>query len=132
MVDRGATSIWEEWAGIDADGNPHASLNQYSKGAVITFLHQYVAGLQILEPAYRRFRVAPRPGGGITSARAHHESAHGRIHVAWQLEGNRGKLDLTVPDRSEAVVELPDGSQHTAAAGRHELTWQRRAGAHEQ
>jgi alpha-L-rhamnosidase len=132
MVDRGATSIWEEWAGIDADGNPHASLNHYSKGAVITFLHQYVAGLQILEPAYRRFRVAPRPGGGITSARAHHESAHGRIHVAWQLEGDRGKLDLTVPDRSEAVVELPDGSQHTAAAGRHELTWQRRTGAHEQ
>ena len=69
MVDRGATTVWEEWGGIDADGRPHASLNHYSKGAVITFLHQYVAGLQLLEPGYRRFRVAPRPGGGLTWAR---------------------------------------------------------------
>src|SRR4029077_18886081 len=48
MVDRGATTVWEEWGGIDAAGVPHASLNHYSKGAVITFLHQYVAGLQCI------------------------------------------------------------------------------------
>jgi alpha-L-rhamnosidase len=69
MVDRGPTTVWEEWGGVDADGNPHASLNHYSKGAVISFLHQYVAGLQVVAPGYRRFRVAPRPGGGLSSAR---------------------------------------------------------------
>ena len=56
MVDRGATTVWEEWGGVDDEGNPHASLNHYSKGAVIGFLHRYVAGLQVLEPGYRRFR----------------------------------------------------------------------------
>ena len=69
MVDRGATTVWEEWGGVDADGAPHASLNHYSKGAVITFLHQYVAGLQLLEPGYRRFRVRPAAG------RRHHRCA---------------------------------------------------------
>src|SRR5262249_19609760 len=41
MVDRGATTVWETWDGVDADGKPHASLNHYSKGAVATFLHRY-------------------------------------------------------------------------------------------
>ena len=86
MVDRGATTVWEEWGGVDADGVPHASLNHYSKGAVITFLHQYVAGLQILDPGYRRFRVAP-------TRRRHHQRtrttmpprAHRRLLAAPRL-----------------------------------------------
>ena len=85
MVDRGATTVWEEWGGVDADGNPHASLNHYSE-AVISFLHRYVAGLRPVEPGYRRFLVQPCPGGGITSARTHHDSPHGRIAVAWRDE----------------------------------------------
>ena len=50
MIDRGATTVWERWEGVDADGVPHESLNHYSKGAVISFLHRYVAGLHRLEP----------------------------------------------------------------------------------
>lgn len=42
MIDRGATTIWEHWDGIDAKGTPSGSLNHYSKGAVIGFLHRYV------------------------------------------------------------------------------------------
>ena len=56
MVEQGATTIWEDW-----DGG--TSQNHYSKGAVVSFLHRYVAGLQAVEPGYRRFRVEPRPGG---------------------------------------------------------------------
>ena len=46
----------------------HESINHYSKGAVISFLHRYVAGLQRLEPTWRRFRAEPMPRGGLTSA----------------------------------------------------------------
>ena len=61
MVDRGGTTVWEAWEGIDEDGRPHDSLNHYSKGAVISFLHNYVAGIQ----AARRPtpRLSPLPGG---------------------------------------------------------------------
>ena len=64
MIDRGATTVWERWEGIDEDGVPHESLNHYSKGAVVSFLHRYVAGLQRTSPTWRTFRVEPRPGGG--------------------------------------------------------------------
>lgn len=124
MVDRGATTVWEEWGGVDSEGGAHASLNHYSKGAVVTFLHQYVAGLQLVEPGYSRFRVKPSPGGGITSARAHHDSPHGRIEIAWRLEGPGGGLDLAVPPGTEAEVELPDGSK-ALGPGRHHRRWGR-------
>ena len=69
MIDAGANTIWESWEGIDAEEGV-GSLNHYSKGAVITFLHRYVAGIRPDEdaPGYRRFRIEPVIGGGLTSA----------------------------------------------------------------
>jgi alpha-L-rhamnosidase len=49
MIDRGATTVWERWNGVNADGVPHESLNHYSKGAVISFLHRYSAGIELLD-----------------------------------------------------------------------------------
>ena len=119
MVDRGATTVWEEWGGVDADGVPHASLNHYSKGAVITFLHQYVAGLQLIEPGYRRFRVAPRPGGGLTWATAAHDSPYGRDRSPLATTRTSGlTVDVTVPPGTTAEVVLPTGASTTFTSGR--------------
>jgi alpha-L-rhamnosidase len=123
MTEHGATTIWEEWAGVKPDGSVSASLNHYSKGAVISFLHRYVAGLQIVEPGYRRFRVAPRPGGGITHTHATHESPHGRIDVAWSTSGSDGRLDMAVPAGTEADLVLPDGTTDVLPPGYHHRTW---------
>lgn len=122
MVDRGATTVWERWNGVDADGVPHESLNHYSKGAVVSFLHRYTAGLELLDPAHRRFRVRPRPGGGLTWAETAHESPHGRIEVAWRRDGDRFDLRVAVPAGTEAEVVLPDGTTRVAAPGEHEYT----------
>jgi alpha-L-rhamnosidase len=122
MVDRGATTVWERWDGVDADGVPHESLNHYSKGAVVSFLHRYTAGISLLEPAYRRFRISPRPGGGLTSAEAAHESPYGRISSAWRVDGDRFELRVVVPAGTEAAVELPDGTTASAGPGEHTYT----------
>jgi alpha-L-rhamnosidase len=111
--------VWEHWNGVDADGVPHESLNHYSKGAVVSFLHRYVAGIQPLAPAYRRFRIAPRPGGGLTSAEAAHESPYGRIESAWQITDGEFRLRVAVPPGTEAEVVLPDGTTSVAASGNH-------------
>jgi alpha-L-rhamnosidase len=109
MVDRGATTVWEDWEGISSDGSVHDSLNHYSKGAVISFLHRYVAGIQPLdaEPAYRRFRVEPRPGGGLGWADAVFDSPYGRIESSWRRGGNQLRLTITVPAGTSAQVKLP-------------------------
>ena len=129
MSERTST-IWEDWDAVRPDGTAAHSLNHYSKGAVISFLHSYVAGLQIVEPGYLRFRVAPRPGGGITQARTHHLSPHGRIDVAWHLDDGEGRIDVTVPEGTEAWLDLPggsldlsDGGQELLGPGTHQRTW---------
>jgi alpha-L-rhamnosidase len=112
MVERGATTVWEDWDGIGDDGTPKASLNHYSKGAVISFLHRYVAGIQLLDdhPGYRRFRIAPQPGGDLTWSEAVHDSPYGRIESSWRLDGRRFRLTATVPPGTTAEIVLPDGS----------------------
>jgi alpha-L-rhamnosidase len=121
MIDQGATTIWELWTGFDGKGE--GSFNHYSKGSVVSFLHQFVAGLQIVEPGYRVFRVAPCPGGGVTSASAWRESPYGRIDVSWRVEAGRGELQVTVPAGTTAEVALPDGAQCSLGAGRHTRGW---------
>ena len=122
MVDRGATTLWEEWDGVDARGVPHGSLNHYSKGAVAAFLHRYVAGLRPAAPGYRTFEVRPQPGGGITSAMTRHLSPYGPIEVAWRLDGSSMTLDVLVPAGTRATVVLPGEERHGVGPGRHHWT----------
>ena len=119
MIDRGATTVWEHWNGVDANGVAHDSLNHYSKGAVASFLHRHVAGLTPTSPGYRTFGVRPRPGGGLTWATASHESPYGAIEVAWRIDDATFVLDVSVPGGTSAEVVLPDGSAHAAGPG----TW---------
>ncbi|WP_163513489.1 family 78 glycoside hydrolase catalytic domain [Fodinicola acaciae] len=124
MIDKGATTIWEDWDGISATGEPKASLNHYSKGAVISFLHTRTAGIRLPEdpgdaPAYRRFVVEPVPGGGLTSVSARHDSPYGRISVDWRITDGRFAMDVKIPPGTSAQVRLPDGSTAEAPAGRH-------------
>jgi alpha-L-rhamnosidase len=119
MIARGATTVWERWDGIDEDGVPHESLNHYSKGAVVSFLHRYVAGLQRLEPTWRRFRVQPRPGGGLTSASTSHLTPHGRIEVSWTVTQGSLELRVTVPPGCVAEVVGADGALTELGPGSH-------------
>lgn len=121
MIDRGATTVWERWNGVSADGVPYESLNHYSKGAVISFLHRYAAGLELLDdgPAYRHFRIRPRPGGTLTWVEAAHESPYGRIEVSWRLDGRQLDLRVTVPPGTTAEVVLPDATTSGVGPGRH-------------
>jgi alpha-L-rhamnosidase len=123
MRDHGATTIWEGWDAFDEHGIVKESMNHFSMGAVVGFLHRYVAGLQLNDPGYRTFRVAPRPGGGVTRASTHHDSPYGRIEVSWQLDDGVGSLEVAVPEGCRADVALPDGRSVEVDPGRHRHTW---------
>ena len=121
MIDRGATTIWEMWNGIDENGKAHFSLNHFSLGSVISFMHTHIAGIRLDRnlPAYRRFRVAPVPGGDLTWVRAHLDSPYGPIESEWTIDGDdRFELQVTVPAGTAADIELPDGRVETAESGR--------------
>jgi alpha-L-rhamnosidase len=107
-----ATTIWERWDSLLPDGtiNPGGmtSFNHYALGAVADWLHRTVAGLAPAAPGYRLIRVAPRPGGGLTHARAEHDTPYGRTIVAWTRAGTQFNLTVTIPPGAHAQVELPE------------------------
>ncbi|GGM63477.1 alpha-L-rhamnosidase [Microbacterium saperdae] len=126
-VRMGATTIWERWDSMLPDGsiNPGSmtSFNHYAYGAVADWMHRVIGGLSALEPGYRRVRIAPRPGGGLTSASTQLETAFGRVAADWKLEGdNQIVVDLEVPFGCEAEVSLPDESLTVVSHGRHRFT----------
>lgn len=124
-VTMGATTIWERWDSMFADGsiNPGemTSFNHYAFGAVADWLHRTVAGLAPAEPGYRRLTIRPIPYSTLTYASARHLTPYGEASVAWRRENGRFTLDVVVPVGSEATVHLPDADPLDLGHGHH--TW---------
>ena len=85
------------------------------------WLHGTVAGLSPLEPGFRRFRVAPQPGGGLTRAERTLATPYGTAAVAWRIEDGRFEITVTVPSGSTAEIVLPSGRTVEARPGTHRL-----------
>lgn len=115
-IKKGATTTWERWDSMLPDGRINAgdmtSFNHYAYGAVATFLHECVAGLKCVEHGWRRVRVEPVIGGGITSAKASHLSPYGEISVEWKIvekkHGRKFFIDVVVPQGVTAELCIPD------------------------
>lgn len=120
-VTMGATTIWERWDSMLPDGtiNPGSmtSFNHYALGSVADWLHTVVGGIAPLAPGWKRFRVRPVPGGGLTGAEVSFESPYGRVGVRWGIieankevaggKGNVFKMTVEVPPNARAWVTLP-------------------------
>ena len=124
MLDRGATTVWEDWEGIDEHGDAHESLNHYSKGAAMRFLHTHTLGLRQDADSigWEQVVIEPVPGGGLTWARGSHDGPQGTITVEWRIEGERMSLTAEIPSGTSARVVMPDGTEHRIAAGRFEVS----------
>ncbi|MFG2004251.1 family 78 glycoside hydrolase catalytic domain [Spirillospora sp. NPDC048911] len=123
-----ATTIWERWDSLLPDGgvNPGemTSFNHYALGAVADWMHRTVAGLAPAEPGYRRLLVRPRPGGGLTHARASHVTPYGLAEVSWELNGDLLTVNVLVPPNTTATVHLPTEENEAVdvGSGRHVFT----------
>ena len=129
-VKAGATTIWERWDGLDENGvcpigddgtDIMISYNHYASGAVGDFLYRRVAGLEPIEPGYRRFRVKPLPGGGLTSAKASVETPYGTAGICWELNGEELHGSLEVPACCTAELELPGKPAQVLGSGTYEF-----------
>ncbi|MEI6577886.1 MAG: family 78 glycoside hydrolase catalytic domain [Eubacteriales bacterium] len=116
-ITKGATTIWENWNGIDDNNKPTNSLNHYSPGTVVGWLFNSVAGIKPLEPGFETIQIRPTVGGSITFVNCTYKSIAGLISVSWKLEGDCFTLDIETPRKTEVV--LPDGSSQEALAGKH-------------
>lgn len=143
QVKQGATTIWERWNAIAADGrifDPDMnSYNHYAYGAVCEWLFASVAGIRPAadQPGFDIVEFSPvvLPKLGPVSAR--HLCQHGEIAAQWSVKGDAVEYRLSIPAGvqgrfviAEAVTELTlngeTASASTLAAlppGQHRLNF---------
>ena len=113
-VTKGATTIWERWDGwTDDKGFQDAgmnSFNHYAYGAVGSWMYQTVAGIDLVEPGYKKLRIHPVPGGSLTSAESKLQTPYGAARSAWKRSDDGSTVfEITVPANTSATIELPLG-----------------------
>ena len=127
----GATTIWERWDGLDENGlcpigddgtGGMISYNHYASGAVGAFLYERIAGLEPTEAGYKKFRVKPLVGGGLTGARASLRTPYGLVKTEWKTENGKFILSVTVPVNTTCEVTLPGGKTEAVGSGSYVLT----------
>jgi alpha-L-rhamnosidase len=86
-------------------------------------MYSVVAGIAIDEtrPGYKHVVIAPRPGGGLTYAKAAVDSVYGRVASGWEISGGRFVLKVEVPANATATVKMPGGKVEEVGSGNWEF-----------
>ncbi len=138
-VKAGATSIWERWNALRPDGTVNlgnssddgltrsmgggmVSFNHYAYGAVGDWLYRRAGGIEAIEPGYKKFKVAPLVGGGLTRVSCFKKLSSGTIKVDWTFENGIFSLSVNVPFNTSAVIILPDGKSFEVSSGKYEYS----------
>lgn len=120
-VNLGATTIWERWNSLNADGTVSStgmnSLNHYAYGSIVEWMYRDMCGLNPSSgndrvTGFRRARIAPKPDKVLQWVKASYRSAAGRFESGWRI-GERGDLSFTftIPFNAEAEIVLPHASR---------------------
>ncbi|MBO9634182.1 MAG: family 78 glycoside hydrolase catalytic domain [Chitinophagaceae bacterium] len=122
-ITKGATTIWEKWDAIKTDNTVQAtSFNHYAYGAVGNWMYENIAGIKMMEPGYKVFAVAPKPGGSLQWAEGSYQCRYGKIRSAWKMKGRQMELTVEVPAGTKALVQLPGKEVQEAGPGLHRFT----------
>ena len=113
QVKRGATTIWERWDGVKADGSIFEpdmnSYNHYAYGAVCQWLFEAVAGFRPDpdNPGFKHIIFEPTIIPALSPVKARHNSAAGRTEAGWTVDGDMVTYDVNVPAGSTGTLVLP-------------------------
>lgn len=123
-VRMGATTMWERWNSIRADGEfgpvEMNSFNHYAYGAVGDWMFQHLGGLQMLEAGYKRSRIAPLVSHrALSQGKASIRTPYGLLANEWSRAPDALRLNVDVPAGTEAEIVLPCTDAAAAREGRH-------------
>ena len=118
MPKMNANTIWESWEGTEAQGGI-ASLDHYSKGAVLEWVFSEICGVKVA--GENQFIIAPKAGGKFTFAKCEYQSAYGKVKSGWEKQNGVTTYKIAIPANTTAKVVLP-GGEKTLYAGEYEYT----------
>ena len=131
-VNLGATTIWERWNSLEADGSISGtgmnSLNHYAYGSVCEAIYSRMIGLRNAAPGWKKALIAPKIDGRLRHAAIAYDSPAGTWEVRWRIEDSGEViLEVAVPEGASAHVVLPDHPDHheeDVSSGTYGWSWQ--------
>ncbi len=110
-VEQGATTIWERWNSYTKEGGITTekmnSFNHYAYGVCSEWMFATMLGIDLAKPSFKKIEMAPEIGHGVTWAKGHYDSIHGRIVSDWKIEGEKLRWKVTIPANTEATLSVP-------------------------
>ena len=126
-VKLGATTMWELWDGVNPDGSFNGfemnSLNHYSYGSIGSWVYHDLLGLKLLEPGYKKSRIAPRMIVGISEMQGYLETVYGRLSCRIACLNGKYIIDLEIPANTTAIVALPEQEKTTLGSGSYHFEY---------
>ena len=120
--------MWELWDGVNPDGSFNKfemnSLNHYSYGSIGGWMYHDLLGLDILEPGYKKSRIAPRLIKGIPEMKGSIETVYGTLGCEISCVDHKYVADITIPENTTAVVSLPDREEEVLGSGRYHYEYE--------
>lgn len=112
QVKMGATTVWERWDSIRADGsipdNGMNSLNHYAYGSIGDWLYRSAVGIQEAAPGYKHIVVKPHTGGDFENMEASTITPYGKVAAAWKAKDNvLTELVVEIPFNTTADIYVP-------------------------
>lgn len=112
----GATTIWENWKGMEEGMPPKDSMNHYSFGTFAGWLMDRAAGIRVENG---KIQIQPFPDRRIGHVKASYESPFGKIDSSWKYSGQLCTLKIKIPANTEAEIRLPDGRFYQVGCGEY-------------
>ncbi len=103
MIAIGAGTTMETW---DPSLKNNTTYSHPAGASPVYLIPRGVFGIEILEPAHRRFTVKPQPGG-LEQAEIRVPTLSGTIEAAFETDDDRLRFDLNVPANTTAELRLP-------------------------
>lgn len=99
------TTLFEGWD-VGTKGFGGGTVNHAWSGGALTVISQYLCGIEPLQAGYRLFKVEPVPALFKAAAIAVPTVA-GEVKSAFTSGDNRFTLNISVPEKTNAIVYLP-------------------------
>jgi alpha-L-rhamnosidase len=115
-VKMGATTIWERWDGIKPDSTFETptmnSFNHYAYGAIGDWMYRVSTGMDTEAdgPGYKKIRIQPHIGEGLTNAAASYLTRYGNLACNWKIENGNLLMNVEIPANTTATVFIPASS----------------------
>jgi hypothetical protein len=133
MVASEHSTLWEGWEYTGGRGMQYKSgngtYNHAWSGGGLTILSEFIAGISPLKPAFEQFRVCPNLAM-LNQVKSVVPTMFGNIVLKAKKCEKGLEMELVVPEKTTAVVELPQGYVQMEYSGKTDENLSLGAGHH--